>query len=462
MIVAKTVPGPGRQEGVDSFAIPFSQLPSIVGPRVTVVFLLAGAAAVVGPRPAGAGARRLGARRGVMDRARLRAAAALHYLAPAFVLSVPARSGCSAGRRGHAFPARLAGRRPAAWPSFRDRENPTIDAERFAAVQPTQRAVDARLAPSEVGLAGGLAVRGRPLLRARAAVRRVPAGLPVHVSPGARERARVRGAARARPRYFLGPVAHRRGPNDRRRRVRPVQRPAARGTDSGSSCSALSHLTQRRSSTTRQRKASARPSTGGARARARRAAGRAPPVREDGASSPPSAGRGRMRGAYAQRTRARASALEHVAPRERTPASAGQCWPPTVTPRARGHRRTRQPRGRRTRGGSACTRRSRPESSTARAVQRGRRARARGSSRRGSAPAERGDGRHRRGRDWPRSRCRKAAAPHRRPLPPTASARCLVATAGKSSLNRVHTGAKLDGRAVDGREARAIRSYQAW
>ena len=211
VIVTKTVLGQGGvQEGVDSFAIPFSELPSIVGPRVTVVFLLAFAAGVLGlvrrdPQPV---VWTLGA--ALMIVLAFVRPPALHYFAPGFVLCIPAvlwllksRSGRQASWLVWPVVALIA------WPSFRDREGPTIEAERFAAlVEPTKRVVDAQLGPTEIALVPG----NWPFADSRyweLAQRFVDSPPPYHFRylpaiPGARPYAELRGWT---PRYFISPVA---------------------------------------------------------------------------------------------------------------------------------------------------------------------------------------------------------------------------------------------------------------
>jgi Dolichyl-phosphate-mannose-protein mannosyltransferase len=211
VIVAKTVLGQGGvQEGVDSFAIPFSELPSIVGPRVTVVFLLALAAGVLGlvrrdPLPV---VWTLGA--AVMIVLAFVRPPALHYFAPGFVLCIPAvlwllrsRDGRQASWLVWPVVALIA------WPAFRDREGPTIETERFAAlVEPTKRVVDQRLGPNEIALVPG----NWPFADGRywgLAERFVdsPPPYPYKYLPaivGARPYAELRGWT---PRYFISPVA---------------------------------------------------------------------------------------------------------------------------------------------------------------------------------------------------------------------------------------------------------------
>jgi Dolichyl-phosphate-mannose-protein mannosyltransferase len=210
LIVAKTVMGEGVQAGVEPFAVPFSQLPSIVGAQVMVVFLLAAAAAVVGlirrdPLPvvwAFAAA--------VMVVLAFARPPAIHYLAPGFVLAVPAvlwllqrTPGAPASVLVWPVVVLLS------WPSFRDRELPTIEAERFAAVvQPTKRVVDGLLAENEIALVPG----NWPFEDARyfdLAQRHVETPPPypfkyLSSTEVARSYAELRGW---RPRYFISPVA---------------------------------------------------------------------------------------------------------------------------------------------------------------------------------------------------------------------------------------------------------------
>jgi hypothetical protein len=210
VIVAKTVIGQGVQSGVDPFARPFSDLPSLVGQRVTVVFLLAALAGIVGlvrrdPLPvvwAVGGA--------VMVVLAFARPPAVHYFAPGFVLAVPAVL----------WLLQRAPRTPApvlvwpvvallAWPSFRDRDQPTIETERFAAlVQPTKRVVDGLLGENEVALVPG----NWPFEDARyfdLAQRYVESPPPYPFQYlSATEVARAFADANGlRPRYFVGPVA---------------------------------------------------------------------------------------------------------------------------------------------------------------------------------------------------------------------------------------------------------------
>jgi hypothetical protein len=210
VLIARTVVGQGVQEGVDSFATPFSELSSIVGPRVMVVFLLAVVAALVGlirrdPLPVvwGVGA-------AVMIVLAFVRPPAIHYFAPGFVLCVPAVLWLLRREPGSRAPALLW---PVVvllvWPSFDNRNGPRLETEQFAAlVEPTKRVVDRRLRKSEIALVPG----NWPFADARyfdVAARFVDDPPPYrykYMSASAHVRAYVelRGL---RPRYFISPVA---------------------------------------------------------------------------------------------------------------------------------------------------------------------------------------------------------------------------------------------------------------
>jgi hypothetical protein len=210
VLIAKTVLGQGVQSGVDSFAVPFSKLPSIVGPRVMVVLLLAAVAGVVGllrrdPLPV---VWAVGA--GVMIVLAFARPPAVHYFAPGFVLAVAAllwllRSSSRSAASVLVWPVVVL----LAWPSFRNREGPRVETERFAAlVQPTQHVVDARLRPNEVALVPG----GWPFADALyfALAQPFVESPPPYVFRYLPAEAKARAYAELRgwqPRYFISPVA---------------------------------------------------------------------------------------------------------------------------------------------------------------------------------------------------------------------------------------------------------------
>jgi hypothetical protein len=212
VIVAKTVLGQGVQEGVEPFARPFSDLSSIVGPRVIVFFVLAAVAGVVGlvRRDALPVVCALGA--SVMVVLAFARPPAVHYFAPGFALAIPAVLWLL--QRSPRAPAPLLVWPVVllfAWPSIDDREQPRIETEQFAAlVQPAQRVVDRRLAQNEVALVPG----NWPFADARyfdLAQRYVedPPAYPFRYLPAtevARDFAEANGL---RPRYFIGPGAQR-------------------------------------------------------------------------------------------------------------------------------------------------------------------------------------------------------------------------------------------------------------
>jgi hypothetical protein len=210
VIIGKTVLGQGVQQGIEPFSVPFSSLWSIVSRQVMIVFLLAAVAAVIGllrrdPQPV---VWALGA--AVMLVLAFARPPAVHYFAPAFVLSVPAvlwlLQRAPASRASVlVWPVVVL----LAWPSFRDREAPTLETERFAAaVEPTERVVDGLLGENQIALVPG----NWPFADARyfeLAERYVesPPPYPYRYLPaiaGAREYAEVRGW---QPRFFISPVA---------------------------------------------------------------------------------------------------------------------------------------------------------------------------------------------------------------------------------------------------------------
>jgi hypothetical protein len=141
--------------GVESFSTPIWDLGDLVGPRVMVVYLVAAVAAAVGiyrrkPEPVVWFV-------GVVVMTVLAFARPpnVHYFAPAYVLAVP----CLLWLVQHTPRSRA----PIVlwpvvallvWPSFRDRDAPAVEAERFAAlVAPTEHRVDRLLQPDQVALA---------------------------------------------------------------------------------------------------------------------------------------------------------------------------------------------------------------------------------------------------------------------------------------------------------------------
>jgi Dolichyl-phosphate-mannose-protein mannosyltransferase len=151
---AKTATGQGVQEGVESFSTPFSDIDNIVGARVMVVFLLAAVAGVVGlvrrrPVPViwATGAF-------VLAVLAFLRPPAIHYFAPAFVLSVLCLLWLARSDRPGPVPLLLW---PVvlllAWPAYDNREVPAVEAERFAAVvEPAKRFLETRIGPGEVAL----------------------------------------------------------------------------------------------------------------------------------------------------------------------------------------------------------------------------------------------------------------------------------------------------------------------
>jgi hypothetical protein len=153
--VVKAATGHGVSAGVASFSTPFSDLGSIVGSRVVVLYLLAAVAAGVGlyrrqPEPVVWFA-------GVVVMIVLAFARPpnVHYFAPAFLLAVPCVLWLVQRTPGSRAPILLW---PVVlllvWPAFRERDTPAIEAERFAAlVASTKHKVDRLLQPGEVALA---------------------------------------------------------------------------------------------------------------------------------------------------------------------------------------------------------------------------------------------------------------------------------------------------------------------
>ena len=152
--IAKATTGGGVNEEVASFARPFWDVVDIVPRAVVGILVLAAIAGALGlvrrdPRPVvwSTGALAMF----VLAFAR---PPAVHYFAPAFALSIPAMLwALQRGRRGAAsllvWPVVLF----VVWPVLRDREAPTLDTERFAAlVTPSREAVEARLQSGEFAL----------------------------------------------------------------------------------------------------------------------------------------------------------------------------------------------------------------------------------------------------------------------------------------------------------------------
>lgn len=152
--IVEGLSGGGVNEDIALFAAPLDQLADFPLRQATFVFLLAGVAALVGLRRSEplpvvlfAGALFLA----VMAQARL---AAVHYFAPAFVVSVPAALWVLRGRRGGAasllvWPIVLF----LVWPQIEHRDHPARDAQSFAdRVAPSLALIEQRLQPGEVAL----------------------------------------------------------------------------------------------------------------------------------------------------------------------------------------------------------------------------------------------------------------------------------------------------------------------
>jgi hypothetical protein len=151
--VSKSISGRGVNEGVDSFSTPFSEIGSIVGMQVMIIFVLAAAAGILGlvvrnPQPV---VWSLGAL--VMGIAAFARAPNVHYFAPAFALSIFAVLWLLHRGRRH-FPL-LAWVLVlyVAWPAYDGRTGPAAEAERFAGiVRPSTEFVDGQLGAGEVAL----------------------------------------------------------------------------------------------------------------------------------------------------------------------------------------------------------------------------------------------------------------------------------------------------------------------
>jgi hypothetical protein len=152
--IVRAISGRGVQEDVDSFATPLSNLGSIVGREVSVVFLLAAAAGVLGafrrdPRPVvwAVGGLSMGA----MAFAR---PPNVHYFAPTFVLAVLAllwllQRTPRARTSLLVWPVVLL----LLWPAWETREFAAFEQERLSSsVEQAKAYIDANLRPGEVAL----------------------------------------------------------------------------------------------------------------------------------------------------------------------------------------------------------------------------------------------------------------------------------------------------------------------
>jgi hypothetical protein len=146
--------GGGVNAGIPRFSMPLHQLVEPPLKQAFVVFLIAGVAALVGivrrdPKPAVwfVGAAVLG----VMAAARI---GAVHYFAPAYVLSVPGALWLFKGRRALGAVAAAVLIWYAAWPAWQGREAPADNAANFAAlVAPGEAWLHSHLQQNEVALA---------------------------------------------------------------------------------------------------------------------------------------------------------------------------------------------------------------------------------------------------------------------------------------------------------------------
>jgi hypothetical protein len=150
--IEKGLSGQGVNEGIALFGAPFDQLLHWPLRQALLVFLLAGAAAVVGlvrrePLPVVwfVGAFVLG----VMAEARL---AAIHYFAPAFVLALPGAFWLVRRARGVAPVVAAVLVAYLVLPQLENRHARPFDPGLRGAVAPTLAAVDARLRPGELAV----------------------------------------------------------------------------------------------------------------------------------------------------------------------------------------------------------------------------------------------------------------------------------------------------------------------
>jgi hypothetical protein len=145
--------GGGVNTSIPLFSMPLHLLVESPLKEALFIFVLAGVAALVGiarrdPKPVVwfVGAAALG----VMAAARL---GALHYFAPAYVLSVPGALWLLRGRPALGVVAACVVVWYSAWPAWQKREAPERDAARFAAlVAPGEAWLDTHLSPHEVAL----------------------------------------------------------------------------------------------------------------------------------------------------------------------------------------------------------------------------------------------------------------------------------------------------------------------
>ncbi len=208
--LTKNLSGQGVQEGVKPFSTPFSDLQSIVGTQVMLVFFLALVAGFLGlarrnPLPVvwTVGALAMG----VMAFAR---PPNVHYFAPAFVFASFSLLWMLRREPRTALPL-LAW--PVVlylmWPAWRDREGPAAEQARFAGVvEPAKRYVDSRLQPGEIALVPSYwpFADSRYFELVQIYADHTPA-YPYRYLPttaGTRPFAQLRGL---RPRFFIGPQA---------------------------------------------------------------------------------------------------------------------------------------------------------------------------------------------------------------------------------------------------------------